>query len=416
MTRFHSLVWFLWVVSARASLNATCDNSDETAYMQLRFGSGAECAGDGEDCRHSKCCKHAGHKCYKKNQHWAACMPSCTPGMIHPHDPDHLKTPWECTHLSHDECAGDGEDCRHSKCCKNAHHQCYKKNKHWAACLPSCTPGMIHPHDADEHKTPWECTPLHKGCAGDGEDCRQSGCCKNHDHKCYKKNEHWAGCMSSCTPGMIHPHDPDHLKTPWECTPVHGHHGHHGHHECAGDGQNCTHSKCCKKAHDHCYSKNEHWAACMSSCTPGMIHPDDPDEHKTPWQCKILSDPGHWHPNCAAEGSENCMHKGCCRRPGDTCYEKNQHWAACMPSCTPGMIPHWDHSDHKTPWSCKVLSGCVYENQDCRQSRCCKNPMDKCYEKNEHWAHCKSSCTPGINPHDPPEHQTPWTCKVLDPN
>ena len=27
-----------------------------------------------------------------------------------------------------------------------------------------------------------------------------------------------------------------------------------------------------------------------------------------------------------------------------------------------------------------------------------------------YWASCRESCSPGINPADPPEHQTPWSC------
>lgn len=34
------------------------------------------------------------------------------------------------------------------------------------------------------------------------------------------------------------------------------------------------------------------------------------------------------------------------------------------------------------------------------------------FQKNEYWASCKTSCTPGIDPADPPEHATPWTCKA----
>eukprot|EP00438_Fugacium_kawagutii_P022614 Skav211578 [mRNA] locus=scaffold2913:21222:24772:+ [translate_table: standard] len=35
-----------------------------------------------------------------------------------------------------------------------------------------------------------------------------------------------------------------------------------------------------------------------------------------------------------------------------------------------------------------------------------------CFQKNEYWATCKASCTPGIDPTDPPEYATPWTCKA----
>lgn len=35
------------------------------------------------------------------------------------------------------------------------------------------------------------------------------------------------------------------------------------------------------------------------------------------------------------------------------------------------------------------------------------------FQKNEYWATCKASCTPGIDPADPPEYATPWTCKAI---
>lgn len=38
----------------------------------------------------------------------------------------------------------------------------------------------------------------------------------------------------------------------------------------------------------------------------------------------------------------------------------------------------------------------------------------RCYEKNEYWASCRSVCTPGRNPNDPPEHRTPWSCRLLE--
>lgn len=36
-----------------------------------------------------------------------------------------------------------------------------------------------------------------------------------------------------------------------------------------------------------------------------------------------------------------------------------------------------------------------------------------CYEKSKYWAGCKESCTPGIDPNDPPKYQTPWSCRLL---
>lgn len=59
------------------------------------------------------------------------------------------------------------------------------------------------------------------------------------------------------------------------------------------------------------------------------------------------------------------------------------------------------------------VTACSDVNQDCRATGCCANESFTCYEKDEYWASCRESCSPGINPADPPEHQTPWSCNVL---
>lgn len=57
--------------------------------------------------------------------------------------------------------------------------------------------------------------------------------------------------------------------------------------------------------------------------------------------------------------------------------------------------------------------GCAGDEDNCRSSRCCATPGKQCFEKDEHWASCRDSCTPGINPNDPPQYQTPWSCVPL---
>jgi hypothetical protein len=56
---------------------------------------------------------------------------------------------------------------------------------------------------------------------------------------------------------------------------------------------------------------------------------------------------------------------------------------------------------------------CSKSDEDCTQTKCCADGKNTCYEKNEYWAGCRPSCEPGIHEHDPPKHQTPWSCKVL---
>merc|ERR1712193_349327 len=54
---------------------------------------------------------------------------------------------------------------------------------------------------------------------------------------------------------------------------------------CETDGStNCGISRCCKGHYDKCYTKNQYWAACKSSCRPGETDGFDND----PWQCHQL--------------------------------------------------------------------------------------------------------------------------------
>merc|ERR1719172_212617 len=56
---------------------------------------------------------------------------------------------------------------------------------------------------------------------------------------------------------------------------------------------------------------------------------------------------------------------------------------------------------------------CSPPEENCQQTKCCEDRAMSCYEKSKYWASCKESCTPGIDPNDPPKYQTPWTCKLL---
>jgi len=56
---------------------------------------------------------------------------------------------------------------------------------------------------------------------------------------------------------------------------------------------------------------------------------------------------------------------------------------------------------------------CANVGQDCTDSGCCTSPGYKCYAKNQWWASCKQSCSPGIDHSEPKKYQTPWSCKEL---
>lgn len=58
--------------------------------------------------------------------------------------------------------------------------------------------------------------------------------------------------------------------------------------------------------------------------------------------------------------------------------------------------------------------GVCFPGESCLATPGCCPTGFQCYEKDRHWASCRQSCIPGsINPYDPPEYQTPWTCRVI---
>lgn len=57
--------------------------------------------------------------------------------------------------------------------------------------------------------------------------------------------------------------------------------------------------------------------------------------------------------------------------------------------------------------------GCADDTANCNALGCCATLGHTCFEKDERWAVCKATCTPGIDPRDLPEFQTPWSCTVV---
>mmetsp|Transcript_28794 Transcript_28794/g.82436 ORF Transcript_28794/g.82436 Transcript_28794/m.82436 type:complete len:641 (+) Transcript_28794:202-2124(+) len=134
-------------------------------------------------------------------------------------------------------------------------------------------------------------------------------------------------------------------------------------------------------------------------------------------------------PTCTASWKYNCLGTKKCCDPGMTCYEKNSGWAACLSGCAAGI--HWNEpAQHRTPWSCKPLSGghlppapqphpppaptcsASYSGNCILTKKCCQEGFT-CYAKNSAWAGCLPSCAPGIHWNDPPAHRTPWSCQIM---
>lgn len=49
-------------------------------------------------------------------------------------------------------------------------------------------------------------------------------------------------------------------------------------------------------------------------------------------------------------------------------------------------------------------------------TRCCVDPDNRCFQKDQYWADCKPHCEPGIHEEDALEFRTPWHCGLLDVN
>jgi len=137
--------------------------------------------------------------------------------------------------------------------------------------------------------------------------------------------------------------------------------------------------------------------------------------------------------NCA-DDTHDCRKSACCQDASKTCYEKNSGWASCRDtgSCRPGSKNPYDPPGSRTPWTCRAITtstrrrsatrrrrsraGCTDDTHDCRRTGCCQDPSKSCYEKDGGWASCRDtgSCKSGsINPYDPPNARTPWTCRRI---
>lgn len=146
--------------------------------------------------------------------------------------------------------------------------------------------------------------------------------------------------------------------------------------------------------------------------------------------------------SCAHETApwQDCHNNMCCTE-GYTCFEKDFHYAQCRPSCTPGVHQD-DLPQHRTPWSCAVLSSAPIATPApssspvipvptpnpagglpacpdgprlwgaCQHSKCCADGST-CFEKDDHYAQCRNSCARGVHEDDLPGHKTPWSCAVL---
>jgi len=290
-----------------------------------------------------------------------------------------------------------------------------------------------------------------KKCSKMNENCFKTKCCSTPGTQCYAKKDKWATCKASCTPGPdpldanddhwscegLGPRAPGPAPPPnyalkkewWVDT------------KCAGVGENCENSMCCRASGTQCFRKVKGWAACKQSCVAGG--PDVTDANNDPWECKALGSrtpgvaqgggiPAAWVKQNCSDNGEDCSSTKCCKLQGQTCYAKTDKWAMCMPKCTPGPLLF---DREYGIWSCKELGprtpgiaqqdghtrpakwvedNCSKAGDDCSKTMCCAGETLQCYQKNDKWASCMRGCNPG-HPQKGDNNEDPWSCTALGP-
>jgi len=350
--------------------------------------------------------------CFQKNTEWASCNQTCNEKMLWNQEKqqfeEQLVKVWDCDVLSAaPTCTKDGANCMETKCCTNPGSFCFKKNANWSSCNQTCNENMLWDPDTQQFEEQttkvWDCHKL--SCTANGENCMSSQCCSEPGMTCFKKNDEWASCNSTCNEKMLWNQDKqqfeEQLVKVWDCTAI----SDPGQGvtpstpsptpTCNANGENCGLSKCCSEPGMTCYKKNDEWASCNQTCNEKMMwnHETQKFEEQTTkvWDCAALSA----EPTCSNDGDGTCKETKCCANPGSFCFKKNDEWAACNQTCNEKMVWNnitavWDESDTKV-WDCNKLS-CTVNGENCMASNCCLEPGMQCFKKNDEWASCNQTC------------------------
>jgi len=206
------------------------------------------------------------------------------------------------------------------------------------------------------------------------QNCKTSQCCVSWDHQCYEKNATWAVCLKKCDSKAFLASG----NGSWTCNPI-------GlRNRGALDGENCWDYGGCADPGHQCYTKDDKFASCYTSCDKSQYPcepigtrytPDYRDDYEEDYYKTTLVEP--WVKNCSHIG-ESCAETKCCSYTGYYCYEKNESWASCLSTCIP----------HKP-------NGGVSEEPVAQLGKPLSNPP-------AHWNVTFTQAPPG-----------PWTCKRL---
>lgn len=305
--------------------------------------------------------------------------------------------------------------------------QCYRKNEYWSTCQLSCTPG-VDPRDKIKEQTPWSCEKLGTRSAGTAietttslvqaevlpalpiDDDEQTGISRNEAQAIVLQADAY---RQENLPTNAHPEAPPELAT---------------------DGFAFKFSLDINidTFDDETYMpiiETPAWifrALGQGRNEKGTIEfwlhtVDDVGAHGrggSHLYTKILST-GVWYTLTA----EKSMDEFCVQLDSDapTCRQTGPGDIQMKPV---GKMD-WGKSSHVrlrnfvqvAPIEENVvqeLPTCaITRKEDCSKSRCCLDAGMQCFEKDEYWAACEVSCTPGIDPRDRSKRQTSWTCRRL---
>jgi len=434
-------------------------------------------------------------------------------------------------------CVGQHEDCRASKCCRDAGSRCYEKNAHWAACKKSCTPG-VDPFDHAHYRTPWSCNLL-EDFSGNvpvepvtlpvtppaGSPVAKYGQLQVRGNRVIDKNGmgvRLRGMSFFWSQWMGHYWNDDvvnFLRKDWEVTLVraamgvemgghlenpgaetkklqevvnaaikigiyviidwHAHYAEQHTHQAISffDAMARTYGKYpnvlfetfnepVKQGwHDVIKPYHEQLVRVIRKHTDNIVicgtpkWSSEPDVASTnPVSGKNLAYTIHFYASTHGEWLREKVRRalnngvaifatewGTCEANGNGHLRLDEarawlgffdyhgisdaNWAVSdkSESCSalrPGASAsgNWQPSRDLTPSGSFVRESirehahkgkCSAAHENCRTTSCCTQSGWTCYQKNEEWASCRPSCSPGIDPNDHPDYLTPWTCKVL---
>jgi len=116
---------------------------------------------------------------------------------------------------------------------------------------------------------------------------------------------------------------------------------------------------------------------------------------------------------CAKKDEENCYESKCCKDLGYQCYEKQEGWAVCKQQCDAEEMVKYDPKNET--WSCEPRgerNRCAKDGEDCAPHGCCEAPGAQCYKKNKDWSMCFETCDSAEMKKNDPEKED-WSCDAI---